>query len=207
MTSSKLDHLRSFVRRAADVAAATANAPSPIKRAKKLVSDLIHKRIEISSAQLTSALAQFPDVDSASVSARDGGLRCDVTFTTGEHLQAVYIPERVSFAPRGAKELTFRIEPASQARSHRAIDVASVLGGVVARSLWPVRTDTRNVGGGIVDRHGEATLTVDLRTTPTAQALLRQGQAGALIEVLQLGDVYVTDGALVLVFKLPTLEP
>lgn len=207
MTTTRLDHLRSLVRRAADVASATANAPGPIKRAKKLVSDLIHKRIEISSAQLTSALAQFPDVDSAQVSARDGGLRCDVTFRTGEHVQAVFIPERVSFAPRGAKELSFRVEPASQARSHRAIDVASVLGGVVARALWPMHTESRNVGGGIVDRHGEAELMVDLRTTPTAQALLRRGQAGALIEVMQLGDVYVKDGALVLVFKLPTLDP
>lgn len=205
--SDRLDHLRSLVRRAADVASNTANAAGPIKRAKKLVSDLIHKRIEISSAQLTSALAQFPDVDSASVSARDGGLHCDVTFVTGEHVQAVYVPHRVMFAPRGAKELTFRVEPSSQTRSHRATDVASVLGGVVARALWPVRTESRNLGGAIVDRHGENELMVDLRTTPSAQSLIRQGQAGALIEVLQLGDVYVTDGALVLVFKLPSIEP
>lgn len=206
--STKLeDHLRSFVRRAADVATATANAPGPVQRAKKILSDLVNRRIEITSAQLTSALAQFPDVDSASVSARDGGIRCDVVFTTGEHLQAVYVPAGVSFAPRGAKELTFRIEPASQARSHRSTDVASVLGGVVARALWPVRTDMKNVGGAIVNRYAEDMLTVDLRTTPTAQTLIRQGQAAALIDVLQLGDVYVGEGALVLVFKLPSLEP
>lgn len=207
MSTKPSDHLRSLVRRAADLAASAANAPGPVQRAKKLVSDLVHRRIEISSAQLTNALAQFPDVESASVSARDGGIRCDVVFTTGEHLQAVYVPERVTFAPRGAKELTFRIEPATQARSHRATDVASVLGGVVARALWPVRTETRNLGGAIVDRQGEDRLTVDLRTTPTAQALIRQGQAGALIEVLQLGEIFVGESSLVLVFKLPTLEP
>ena len=207
--SKPLDLFRSLVRNAADLATSSVEKLGPVARVREALDDLVHERIHIKQGRLTSAIAHLPGVESAQVSARKGSLFVDVTYERGDHLQAVFTPEWVRFAPRGAKEIAFRVEPELQAGSHRVIDIASAIGGTIALAIWPIVRDAsqRDVSGAIVDRDGPTRLCVDLRTVPAVRAFEQRGQAAMLLEVLELGALEVVPGSLELTLVMPRLAP
>lgn len=207
--SKPRDLLRSLVRRAADTAVETANRTGGLDRMRKTLEHVKQRRFPIPANALTSAVAHLPGVESASITASEGALHVDVAYTSGAFLQARLVPTSVRFAPRGAKEISFRIEPEEAARGYRVTDVVGALGGVIALHLWQSavaasRTE-RSVGGAIVDRDGADTFVVDLRTTPAAKALEKLGQAGMILEILEISELSVADGALMVHVRLPHL--
>lgn len=207
--SNPRDLLRSLVRRAADSAIDTANRRGGLDKLRKTLENVKRRRFPVSAGVLTSAVAHLPGVESASVTAASGALHVDVVFTSGAHLAARLVPTRVRFAPRGAKEVSFRVEPPEAARGYRITDVVGAIGGVIALHLWQSalaasRTE-RQFGGAIVDREGSDTFVVDLRTTPAAKALEKMGQAGMVLEVLELTELRVEDGELMVHVGFPQL--
>lgn len=203
------DLVRSLVRRAAEGVANGASRIGGLDRVRAGIDDLVRQRISIRASTLTSVVAHLPEVESASVTLSDGAIHIDVAFEEGAFLQARLIPTRIRFAPRGAKEVGFRIEPQERAYGYRVTDVVSAIGGAIAGALWPVArmTAARDLGGAIVDRDGPNGFTVDLRTAPAIRALESRGSAALVLELIELGELTVTDGALVLQLKLPQLAP
>jgi len=205
--SKPRDLFRSYVRAATEGTLSRIGKVGGLDKLRAGIGDLVRQRLTLKSSVLTSSLAHLPGVDSASVVASSGALHIDVAFSDGAFLQARLIPTRIRFAPRGAKEIAFRIEPESAARISRVTDVISAIGGSIANTLWPVARggDARSHAGAIVDRDGPDGFTVDLRTAPAIRALESKGGAGLVIEIIELGDLTVGDGGLVLQLKLPQL--
>ena len=207
--SKPRDLFRSYVRAATEGTLQRIGKVGGLDRVRAGIADLVRQRLTLKSSAITSAVAHLPGVDSASVSASNGALHVDVAFADGAFLQARLIPTQIRFAPRGAKEIGFRIEPEAAARVSRVTDVISAIGGTIANALWPVSRGggDRSHAGAIVDRDGPDGFTVDLRTAPTIRALESKGGAALVIEVIELGDLTVGDGGLVLQLKLPQLAP
>lgn len=207
--SKPRDIVRSLVRRAADTAIEAANRTGNFERVRKTIENVKLRRFPIRASVLTSAVAHLPGVESASVGVSDGAIHVDVAFTRGAFLQARLVPTSVAFAPRGAKEVGFRIEPAEAARTQGVTDVIGAIGGAIALTLWPsaaaVMGGERNVGGAIVDREGRDGFIVDLRTTPAARALEKLGQAAVIVELIELSQLSIDDGSLMVHVRLPHL--
>lgn len=206
--ASPRDLVRSFVRAATEGVVKNASRIGGLDRIRSGIDDLTKQRISLRASTLTSVVAHLPGVSSASVTVSDGAIHIDVAFDDdGAFLQARLVPTRIRFAPRGAKEIGFRIEPRERAFSPRITDVVSAIGGAIAGALWPVGLGgpARDLGGAIVDRDGPDGFTVDLRTAPAIRALESRGGAGLVLEIIELGELTAVDGALVLQLKLPQL--
>lgn len=205
--SKPRDLFRSYVRVATEGTLARLGKIGGMDRLRAGIDDLVRQRLSLKSSALTSAVAHLPGVESASVAASNGALHVDVAFSDGNFLQARLVPVRIRFAPRGAKEVAFRIEPETASRIPRVTDVISAIGGAIAYALWPIArgSEERNVGGAIVDRDGPDGFTVDLRTAPAIRALEAKGGAALVLEIIELGDLTIADGTVVLQLKLPQL--
>lgn len=205
--ASPRDLVRSLVRAATEGAVKNVSRIGGLDRVRAGIDDLVRQRIAIKAGALTTVLAHLDGVDSASVTISDGAMHIDVAFTEGAFLQARLIPTNIRFAPRGAKEVGFRVEPREQAHAHRVTDVISAIGGAIASALWPVARiiESRDMGGAIVDRDGPDAFTVDLRTAPAIRALEQRGGAALVLEIIELGGLTATDGCLVLQLRLPQL--
>jgi hypothetical protein len=204
---SRFDVFRSFVREATAKVRDRAVAAIPLEQLKELASDLRYRRVRIPESALTRAVAHASMVEEASVRARDGSLDVDARFRGGrEPFVAIVRPEVRAFAPRGAKELSFHLEPAEAATHPLAADVLSCLAGVIAYHLWaasgiPVDSDP---SGAFVERDVGASFRVDLRTVPAVRAIM-DGQASQLIvEALVPREIAAIDGSLKIELALPT---
>lgn len=208
--SRRGDLLRSLFRAGADRAAQRLEGAGPVARARRFLRQLRDQRARIDERTLTQLVAHVPGVESASVNARSGKLHVDVAFLDGESLSFSLAPHAARFAPRGAKELVLRVQPAEAARARRLREVASAIAGAVAQQLWTVAlTDARpeDLIGAIVDRDGAECLRVDLRTVPAVREALRQRSGALIVELLELRELLVEDGALVVAMRLPGLLP
>ncbi len=201
---SRLDVLRSFLRGAAQRAGETLLEAPVASRVREVLTEVASQRTSLRDDALTAAVAHAPGVASASVTCLPGVIRIDASFTSGEELRVILVPEKVRFAPRGAKELLFSVRPPAEAANRRVADVASALAGLIAHALWSVALGPAeaDVSGAIVEREGANSLRVDLRTVPAARQLINSSR-GMVAEVLELESLEVFEGQLGLKLKLP----
>ena len=173
---------------------------------RRILHELGQQQTSIDEKELTRAVAHVENVKSASVTAKNGALLLDVTVEEELYLSCSLIPLGAYFAPRGAKEIVFRVEP-SDVLHHRILrDITSALTVVIARQLWAValRDNSENMGDAIVDRDGTDCLRIDLRTIPGVRHALRRRTSATIIEFLELRDLRADDGELTLSIKLPS---
>ncbi len=203
--SDRSDFLKSLVKRAADRASARVGRIGPVAAIRRFARDAARRRAIIDDRMLSSAVARISGVDGASVATQAGIVRIDATFAGGDHVALGLVPAGATFAPRGAKELRFRVVPPEAAAKRHASDVAAAVAGEIARILWALfLREEDDLGGAIVDRDGDL-YRIDLRTIP---AVRRQGQSGPLammMDALEPGAIDVVDGGLEVQLKLPTL--
>ncbi|MEM1418929.1 MAG: hypothetical protein AAGH15_28810, partial [Myxococcota bacterium] len=205
---SRSDVFRSFVRAGADGMRQRLRGAAPVAVARRVLRELQQQRALLDERQLTAAVARTPELSSASVTARHGGLQVDASFEGGETIAFRLEPFGTRFAARGAKEVTFRVEPAALVSNAKVRAIVGSLAGSVAFALWGVvlgRPNERELLGAIVERDGNAMLRVDLRTVPAVRALERKGPAAMVLDVMELERVSVEEGSLVLKLKLPGL--
>lgn len=204
---ARFDTLRSLLRAGADRARDRLGDVAPLAAVQRVIAELRQQRLVVPERALTNAVAHAPGVRAATVTARHGAILVDVGFRDGDALSCRYVPESARFAPRGAKELVFRVDPPEALRNARTREVASVLAGAIAHTLWSVALTKEgdDVSGAIVDRDGEDYLRVDLRTVPAVRKVQGKGPAAMLLEVLELREISADDGELVLHLKLPAL--
>ncbi len=198
---------RSFVRAGADGVRARLRGTTPVALARRMLRELQAQRVVLTETQLTAAVVRTPGVEAASVTARRGALQVDVTYDGGEALAFALTPDGARFAPRGAKEVLFRVTPGALSTQSKVRNTVGSLAGAMANALWAVvlgaATPQRLVGA-IVDRDGSEGVRVDLRSVPAVRARLGRGPAAMVLDLLELERVLIEDGQLVLKLKLPS---
>ena len=164
--------------------------------AKRLVADLQMHRRSIEDPKLTAAVAQAAGVRSVSLRAESGAARIDASFESGEELQVAFVPLATRFAPRGAKELSFRVEPPELAQHPRVRSLFAALAAEVARGVWRiVEFEAPPAGEGIVEVESRGTLRIDLRTLPAVRQLLQRAGFAILLEAVELRSIRADEGA------------
>ena len=205
--SERGDRLRSLLREAAQTVRAGAERLAPLTTARQLLGELRHGRVLLPANALRTQLLRVPDLESLWLEVRASGVLIDASFSRGEPLRLTLVPVAARFAPRGAKELIWRVEPPERATGPRVADLAAAVSVAVARALWaPVLPpDEGEAPDAIVERDPGAELRVDLRTIPMVRKL--RGPSQALLDALALASLGSEDGALTLGLRLPGMPP
>lgn len=203
--SDRFDIFRSWVRVAADRTVDRLTGTKLASATKQILERLTQQRWRLSDETLTAAAAHAEGVDSAMVSCRSGRMFVDASMTSGKEVQFSLAPHAVRFAPRGAKEISFDVEPPD------AHDTAIVgaLAACIAKATWPMiaSPDLIDVGGAIVERESAGRLRVDLRSVPAVRRFASTQTAAMVFDLLELESIRVEAGALALKLKLPQLAP
>jgi hypothetical protein len=203
----RLDVVKSLVRSAALGASTQLNRVRAGGSLRKRLMALAQRRLWLSDSKLTAAVARVPAVHAATVTSGSGRLRVDASFDDGSQLQVQLIPQRIAFAPRGAKEVSVRTEPDSAAYNPKCGDVVAAIATEVAHALWRPFLRGRETGGrrALAHRDGDE-LVVDLRSVPEVRSALTQPLLAAVIEAFGLRSLEVTGGGLQLVPNLSGLD-
>lgn len=203
--NDRFDILRSWVRAAADRAVDRVTETRFASVAKQLLERLTQQRWRLTDETLTTAAAHADGVDSAMVACHSGRMFVDASMTNGKEVQFSLAPSSVRFAPRGAKEISFDVEPPD---AHDT-SIVGALAGCIAKATWPMiaPADSVDIGGAIVERETPGRLRVDLRSVPAVRRFASTQTAAMIFDVLELESIRVEAGALALKLKLPQLAP
>ena len=203
--TDRIDIVRSWVRVAADLALHRISGTKVASVTKQLLERLTQQRWRLSDELLTSAAAHADGVDSAMVACRSGRMFIDASMTNGREVQFSLTPRSVRFAPRGAKEISFDVEPPD---AHDT-SIVGALAGCIAKATWPMiaPAGSSDIGSAIVERETPSRLRVDLRSVPAVRRFVSTQTAAMIFDVLELESLQVEPGALALKLKLPQLTP
>lgn len=203
--TDRFDIVRSWVRLAADQAIHRITGTKFASVTRLLLERLTQQRWRLSEELLTSAAAHADGVDSAMVACRSGRMFVHASMTNGKEVQFSLAPRSVRFAPRGAKEISFDVEPPD---AHDT-SIVGALAGCIARATWPMiaPAGSFDFGGAIVERDSPGRLLVDLRSIPAVRRFASTQTAAMIFDVLELESLRVEPGALALKLKLPQLAP
>lgn len=182
----RLDVLRSLLHGAArNVEAGLRNAPL-LDQLRQNLQTATLRRAQVSDAALTAAMGSLSDVREATVMSRDERLRLQLGFEDGRDLSLTLRPWTIKFAPRGAKEIAFRVQPAEAAVDARTVEVFAALASEIAFALWgPFLKKAAPAGhSAFVHRDGDI-LSVDLRTVPRVRDALANPMLQSLMDVLK----------------------
>jgi hypothetical protein len=201
--TDRFDIVRSLVRAAADRAVERVKGTRLASATMQLVERLTQQRWRLSDETLTAAAAHAEGVDSAMVACHSGRMFVDASMTNGREVQFSLIPHTVRFAPRGAKEISFDVEPPDAHDS----SIVGALAGCIAKATWPMIAppDSVDVGSAIVERESPGRLRVDLRSVPAVRRFATTQAAAMVFDVLELESLRVEPGALAIKLKLPQL--
>lgn len=203
--SDRFDILRSWIRAAADQAVDRVAGTRLASATRRAVERLTHQLWRLSDDALTSAAAHAEGVDSAMVACRRGRIFVDASLSSGREVQFSLAPLGVRFAPRGAKEISFDVQPPG-AFDH---SIVGAIAACIARATWPMilPQGTRAIGSAIVETESAERIRVDLRTVPAVRRFAAHGTAALIFDVLELESIRVEQGALALKLKLPHAAP
>lgn len=199
----KSDFLRSLVRGLAEGAGRRLGIP--FANLTRMLREAIAQASSVSDRQIAKALTRVPDVREASAVCRDERIWIDATFDNGENVKVSVMPLAPRFAPRGAKELSFHLEPEQMAARANVRDLVGAIAALVAHSLWaPFFGRLLNPSFDAIAERDGAQVRVDLRSVPAVRAAQQKGLA-QLFDMLELSSLTVNEGALRLHVKLPPL--
>jgi hypothetical protein len=197
------DFVRSIVRGLAEGAGKRLGVP--LSGLAKLLREALAQASSVSDRQIAKALTRIPQVREASAVCRDERIWIDATFDDGVNVRVSVFPLPPRFAPRGAKELLFQVEPEQAAGRAQVRDLVGAIAALVAHALWaPFFGRLLNPSfDAIAERDGD-NVRVDLRTVPAVRTAHQKG-LGQLFDMLELRGLSVSEGALRLHVKLPPL--
>lgn len=202
--SQRFDLLRSWVRTAADRAVYHLSGTRVANAGRQAVQRLVEKTARITDDILTSAAAHAEGVEAAMVSCRMGRIHVHASLESGSDVNFSLAPLSVRFAPRGAKEVAFDVEPPGRSNN----PIIAALAGCIAQAAWPMAMPYRSkdLGGAIVERESPGRVRVDLRTVPAIRRFASaRGAAAMILEMLEIDSMRVEQGALALRLKLPAM--
>jgi hypothetical protein len=202
--SQGIDLLRSWIRAAADRTVHHLSAKPVVRAGRQAVQRLLQRTSRITDEILTAAAAHAEGVESAMVSCRTGRIHVHASLSSGADVNFSLAPISVRFAPRGAKEVAFGVEPPGGSNS----SIVAALAGCIAQAAWPMAMPqrTNDLGGAIVERESPERIRVDLRTVPAIRRFAAaRGAAAMILEMLEVESLQVEPGALSLKLKLPAM--
>jgi len=201
---SRLDILKSLVRSAAKASGERLSKLSTVTNARQAIEELRARRSTLNEADVGRAITSgTTGVRAATVSLRNGRAAVDLGYEDGRNLTFAIIPEQTRFAPRGAKEVIFSVEPPEVVEDARAREVVGALAAAIARALWgPVLGERTVHEQALVDREG-ARLRADLRTVPAVRAALEGSPLAMALEVISIESFAIEDRVLRVVIALP----
>jgi len=209
----RLDRLRSRVRSVASQAAKGATDAlgqvGPLPQVRAALREIRDRRARIPERQLARAVLRAGTVAAASVRTRAGRIEITAELESGRVVAFALIPERAQFAPRGAKEIFFAVDPPEAANDAKVRDVAGAIASQIARAVWsPVLPPNSGVDEpALVDRDGDQ-LRIDLRTCPAVRAAAGQGAAAAMVmDVITIERFDADEQGLSVKLALPKLTP
>lgn len=204
----RMDRFRSRVRDAAASAAGALGQVGPLAAVRSALREIRDRRARIPERQLARAVLRGGTVAAASVRTRDGRIEITAELESGRVIAAALVPESARFAPRGAKEIIFAVDPPEAAGDAKLRDIAGMIASLVARALWGPFLAPAEGGvdaGALVDREGDK-LRVDLRTCPAVRAASQSAPAAALVmDALTIEKFEVDDQGLSIRLGLPRL--
>lgn len=213
------DWAKSVFREALDKGQQLIAESGPLRAFRKQLAELAKRSLRLEEEAISRALAQLPGVQDLMVRARAGGIRVEASYGMGldgeeRHLGVSLFPLPTKFVMRGAKELSFRVDPPELADDRRCRDLVGGLSGLLATRLWggllPATRDTvgtpllEDGNLGLVDQD-EDVLTCDLRTVGFVRELVRRPGLAMGLEMFRIGPVAVEDGAWTLALRLPSV--
>jgi hypothetical protein len=200
---SKIDVFSSLLRSTARGAAASLRSTQLAGALRRALSELAIGRVVVRDDQLTRAVGRVPGVAAATVSCAHSRVRVDLSFEDGSQLLMTLRPAGVTFAPGGAKELSFLVEPPEGAQDLRSRDVLGAIAAEIARSLWrPVLARApRSEHAALVTADG-GQLFVDLRSVPEVRWAQSQRLLASVIEALRPRTIDAEPGKLTLTLAL-----
>jgi hypothetical protein len=199
----RIDLLRSWVRSAAKASAERVSRMAPVAGARQAFEELRQRRASLSEAALSTALAHAPGVAESTVSIAAGRVRIDLGYEDGSSLVFATMPASVRFAPRGAKEVFFSVEPPELAGDRRVREAVGCVAAAIARALWgPVLPRRKDEEMALVDRDAVG-LRADLRSVPAVRSALEGGALAMALDVLTIESFAAEDRALRIKIGLP----
>jgi len=201
--SKRGDVLRSWVHRATKAGAERLARMPAVVGARQAIEELKQRRASVGEAMLSSAVAHAPEVRASSVTISGGRMQIDLALDGGETRVFALQPEAVRFAPRGAKEVLFAVEPPELVADPRVRDAVGCVAAAIARTLWgPVLPPRAGDEHALVEREG-ARLRADLRTIPAVRAALEGSPLAMALEMLTIESFALEDRALRMKLGLP----
>jgi hypothetical protein len=203
---SRLDVMKSLLRSAARTATEQIrrlDLPEPLRRA---VGDALARSLTLRDARLTAAAGRIPALAAVSICVKQGRVQLDASLNDGTPLQACLLPLGIAFAPGGAKDVSFRVEPPEAAGERAVLDVVGVIASELARAVWGpfLPADGPDQNRAFVERDGDI-LHADLRTVPAVRAALARGAMALIMEALTVKEIAAEPGRLRMTLALPEM--
>ncbi len=201
--SDRSDYMKSLVRGFAE--SASKRLGTPLAGLRKLLQAAMAQASSISDHQIVTALTRVQGVSEASAVCREDRIWVEATSSEGLVVRFSMEPTGARFAPRGAKELIFHVEPEEVATKAFARDLVAAVAALVAHTLWGpfLGRSSAPEYDAIAEREGKE-VRVDLRSVPAVRSAQKRG-LGQLFDALELGRIEVREGSLKLHLKLPPL--
>lgn len=202
--SERRDRLKSLFRQAVHTAQAGIEKIPGLQQLQKAARELANFGGIAPVSLVQKDVLRIEGVSSVSVDIDESGIRIQASFNDADDVALRIVPEEVRFAPRGPKEIAFRIEPADAARHRYAPEFVGAVSTSIARAVWAAALgEDRSTASAIVDREGDDRFRVDLRTLSILRNAKSQHAAALLLEALVLESVHPVPGLLRLRVKLP----
>jgi len=201
---SRIDVFKSLLRSSALAATDKVRNSQAATTARELIDQAGLMRARVSEAKLTAAVARAADATAATVRAQQGRLLIDASFDGSDQpLQIAIWPASFSFAPLGAKEIAFGMEPLAALHDPRAQDICGALATEIAHTIWRsvIGPSVPSESTAFVSREGD-TLVADLRSVPAVRRNHARKLAMTFIEALKPQRIEIEDGELRVMLKL-----
>jgi hypothetical protein len=206
----RLDRLKSALEHAASSVRVRAQQ-SGLAKVGAAVRQTLERRARIPTAHVRRAVMSVPGVRAGSVAViareHDHALAVDLDLEGERRVRGELTIAGVSFAPHGAKELSFRVTPAEASQEPALREVVGALAALVARTIWsaslPPTTGAHE--GGLVDREGDL-LRIDLRTLGAVRSAMQRGPSVvAMLSVIAPERIEIVEDGLEVQLGLPPL--
>jgi hypothetical protein len=202
--SDRSDLLKSLVRATLGRAAGAVRDIGPVARVRKAFEGVNDQRSTIEANEIASAMAQVPTIREIAVIVRDGAIRIEALYADGSPLSVSLFPAGATFAPRGAKEIRFRVEPEERAGDGLVSDLVGRTAALIAERAFRIVPLRDRHEAAMVDRVGSI-LSADLRTVPSVRRFFGKGRMALFLDVIDIASIDAEDGKLRITMRLPGL--
>jgi hypothetical protein len=197
-----------LVKNAAHRAGDAIGQTQPISAFRNVLRELRDRRVRIPERQLARAVLRAGTVATASVRTRPGRIEIEAELESGRAVHIALLPLGAHFAPRGAKEIVFAVDPADAVNDTKVRDIVGMIAAQVARAIWgpflPVAEGAVD-NAALVDREKDH-LRVDLRTCPAVLGAIKGMPALSLVmDALRIERMDVDEHGLSVRIALPEL--